>query len=382
MKRIRPDYYNLFTCTANQCPITCCQEWKISVDPDTYHQWKTLVPPKTISMPKSNLANYTIQKEDFTIISLNEQKKCPFLDEKKLCQLVTAYGDCALSQTCKIFPRDVHIFDTHEEETMMPCCPAVIDLWNQKEILSFPEKFENDSVLFQIRSAILHLIQNTKIPLEECLLEIFYILLELYRNEPVTTEMIEDYFSSATVRQLKSAIEEIDLPILHTMEECNELIQDLSVNYKKEGLYLSYLNPILSLAEQISEGYEQKDLQYQWESFYYEFSSFQSLLRNYLSNEIFSNLLMPDADLKDMIIQMQWIALEYTAIRQSLFLKWISDGSTSLKYETVRDYIVIISRMTGYEEDDIYEYLENSFQELIWDWGYFALILSHGNDIK
>jgi len=36
--------------------------------------------------------------------------------------------------------------------------------------------------------------------------------------------------------------------------------------------------------------------------------------------------------------------------------------------------MVVISRMTGYEEDDIREYLENSFEELLWEWGYFALI--------
>ena len=43
--------------------------------------------------------------------------------------------------------------------------------------------------------------------------------------------------------------------------------------------------------------------------------------------------------------------------------------------ETVREYMVVISRMTGYEDEDIRGYLENSFAELIWDWGYFALII-------
>ena len=28
--------------------------------------------------------------------------------------------------------------------------------------------------------------------------------------------------------------------------------------------------------------------------------------------------------------------------------------------------------MTGYDDDDIREYLENSFAKLIWDWGYAA----------
>ena len=38
--------------------------------------------------------------------------------------------------------------------------------------------------------------------------------------------------------------------------------------------------------------------------------------------------------------------------------------------------------MTGYENDDIYEYLENSFEAPIWDWGYFALIVGKLMDSK
>ncbi len=32
--------------------------------------------------------------------------------------------------------------------------------------------------------------------------------------------------------------------------------------------------------------------------------------------------------------------------------------------------------MTGYDEEDIYEYMENSFQDVIWEWSYLFLILS------
>lgn len=49
--------------------------------------------------------------------------------------------------------------------------------------------------------------------------------------------------------------------------------------------------------------------------------------------------------------------------------------TSTIPYEIVRDYLVIITRMTGYEEEDIYEYLENSFESLQWEWGYFALIV-------
>ena len=52
MKRIRPDYYDKFTCIADQCSITCCQEWKIGVDADTNRKWKKIFPPEDVSPQK------------------------------------------------------------------------------------------------------------------------------------------------------------------------------------------------------------------------------------------------------------------------------------------------------------------------------------------
>ena len=46
-KKSRPDYYDKFSCIAGQCPITCCQEWKIAVDADTNRRWMKVLPPAT-----------------------------------------------------------------------------------------------------------------------------------------------------------------------------------------------------------------------------------------------------------------------------------------------------------------------------------------------
>ena len=98
-----------------------------------------------------------------------------------------------------------------------------------------------------------------------------------------------------------------------------------------------------------------------------------------ISCAVFSDLLLPGSDLDNVLVQMQWIALEYAAFRHSIFLRWLLDGAdielSTISYETLRQYLVIITRMTGYETADIYEYLENSFESLLWDWGYFALII-------
>ena len=376
MQRIRPDYYEKFTCIAGRCPITCCQEWKIAVDADTNRKWKKILPPEDMADKKKNLSAYIIQKDGIQVIGLNENHRCPFLADNKLCRLVSTYGDKVLSETCVVFPREVHVFQTHEEETLMPCCPAVLDLWKEEEI-HFPEvhvQRKTNMLLFQIRKKIIESFQNSKKSVENSLLETFYVLLELLKD-PISKERILDYFSEDTLLQLQAAIDEVELPVLDTIAECNELLLDLAVNYRKEGLYQNYLNPVADLAEHLFERYETEEILEKWMLFQRKLLPHQNLFHNFLANEVFSDLLVPDGNLKQMVIKMQWIAMEYTAIRQSLFLKWLNDGCQELSYETVRDYVVVITRMMGYDEEDIYEYLTNSFETLIWDWGYLALIV-------
>ena len=39
MKIYQPDYYDKFQCTASKCPMTCCMQWRIAVDDETFHKW-------------------------------------------------------------------------------------------------------------------------------------------------------------------------------------------------------------------------------------------------------------------------------------------------------------------------------------------------------
>ena len=396
MTQIRPDYYDRFSCTADQCPITCCQEWKISVDEHTNKCWKKLAPPADTIPAKTRLSAYTTFKDGTRVIALNQDHRCPFLSKEKLCKLVLEHGDQVLSETCQVFPRETHTFDTHEEQSLMPCCPAVIDLWKDCETLHFPEVSDqwfqtesdrnsaaldgssddvSDALLFQLRSKLIALMQRSDRTPSQALMESFYILLELYQNEDWNEETLTDYFSESTLTELHEAIFSASPAPEDTIIEDNEILQDLAVNYQKEGLYQSYLNPVLADAEALAEDYGTETLTRQWETFLQSLKGFHPLLKNVLANELFSDLLIPGGDLENMLVQMQWMALEYAAVRQSLFLLWLQNGGQELTYEQVRDYLVILMRMTGYDEDDIYEYLENSFEELVWEWGYFALVV-------
>ena len=381
MKRIRPDYYEKFQCIAGLCSITCCQEWKIAVDADTNRKWKKLLPPQDVTPLKKNLSAYTTNKNGGRVIELTEDHKCPFLNKNKLCKLVTAYGDRVLSETCTVFPREVHRFSEWEEETLMPCCPAVIDLLRKEEeshirMERWTAADEFEQICVMIRNHIADLFSEEDKSVEEILLCAFYILSELHRiRETLTPEIVTEYFCDESREQLVQAIRELAADPAGTMEEQNELLQDLAVNYRKEGLYQNYLDPVIDAAEELSEHYEDLDLLRLSDAFAVEFDRYEPLMKKFLKNEMLSDLFPPDGDIESMMVHFQWIAMEYAVIRHSIFLQWYQSGKGEIPYELVRDYIVVICRMTGYEEEDIYEYLENSFESLIWDFGYLALIV-------
>lgn len=373
MRRVRPDYYEKFQCIANRCTITCCQEWKIGVDNETNRKWKKLLPPDMVVDKKKNLSAYTVKKDGMRVIALDEKHRCPFLNEEKLCRLLCTYTDRVLSDTCTQFPREVHRFSTHEEETLMPCCPAVIDIWKDAKEIVFPKvDREYKDLLFAIREHMMELMEDSTQRLEDQLKQGFYILLELNKQDSLTMQLVNEYFSGESVAQLREAIAQIPMDELDSMDECNELLQDLAVNYQKEGLYKKYLDPILLQAGKLSETYAADTMCEDLPLFEKQFRQWQPLLRKFLLNEFYSDLLVPDGDLESMIVSMQWIGMEYAVIRHSVFLKWLE--RKQFTYEELRDYMVVITRMTGYEQEDIVEYLQNSFESLVWDWGYFALV--------
>lgn len=373
MRRVRPDYYEKFQCIADRCTITCCQEWKIGVDNETNRKWKKLLPPDTVVDKKKNLSAYTVKKDGMRVIALDEKHRCPFLNEEKLCCLVCTYTDRVLSDTCTQFPREVHRFSTHEEETLMPCCPAVIDIWKDAKEIVFPKvDREYKDLLFAIREHMMELLEDSTQRLEDQLKQGFYILLELNKQDSLTMQLVNEYFSGESVAQLREAIAQIPMDELDSMDECNELLQDLAFNYQKEGLYKKYLDPILLQAEKLSETYAADTMCEDLQLFEKQFRQWHPLLRKFLLNEFYSDLLVLDGDLESMIVSMQWIGMEYAVIRHSVFLKWLE--RKQFTYEELRDYMVVITRMTGYEQEDIVEYLQNSFESLVWDWGYFALV--------
>lgn len=379
------NYYDVFRCLADQCPYTCCQEWGISVDDETRQKWQT-IKMKTLGLgdekdPELTLCSCLEKEGEGHIISLKEDKTCPFLDDKKLCQLVVKLGMEYSADICRKYPRYTNEFKSRDEYSLDFGCPAVIDLINaQPQGVEFIEEGEVErplSLLEEVRAMIIQIIQNEKYSLTECLMMSFHCLMEFLDTQDFTEELIEECLDEAYLEGLVNELRKLEFNRVDSFWERNELFQDIIQLYRREETYEVYIEEIAMWSERLVEWYSDEDITEKSNIFEEQYVAFEKLLRNYLAAEIWASCLKEESTLEDIVMVCQWIMLEYCAIKQAIFFKWLIKEEKEIVYNDVREYIMIISRMAGYDQEDIKKWLEYSFNTKILEWGYVALILGN-----
>lgn len=131
MKLTYPDYYPDFKCTASACRDNCCIGWEIDIDEKT-HGCYLAEPGAFGERLRSN-----ISKEDTPHFLLNGER-CPFLNEKNLCDIIISMGEQALCEICDQHPRFHEWFGDEKESGVGLCCEAAAKLiLKKKEPVTF-----------------------------------------------------------------------------------------------------------------------------------------------------------------------------------------------------------------------------------------------------
>ena len=102
MKLYAPQYYQEFRCIADRCRHSCCIGWEIDVDEDTLALYQSL------QGDYANTIRASIADTDTPYFSLSAHDRCPHLDERGLCRIITSYGEDALCEICREHPRFYH----------------------------------------------------------------------------------------------------------------------------------------------------------------------------------------------------------------------------------------------------------------------------------
>ena len=387
---IKLSYYDAFQCLGGNCPFTCCQEWAITIDEETLTKWQDISLEElateeedfVLGKKRMTLCDCTESEEDEKVITLKKDKTCPFLNKDKLCAVEVSLGESYLSKTCMTYPRHIYKLGEKEEYSLDFGCPAVIDLLYKEEGIRFNihgKTLEEISVLEAIRQMLVEQVQDKRYTLTEGILMSYCCLLELLEEEELTIETVQAYRQEEYLKALVDEMRTIKVEKIDSFWERNEQFLDRIQLYRKDETYTKDIEAYSLLAERLEEYYTDHWLMEREEAFEKQYRRFEGLLRNYLAAELWANCLRKDTCLEDMIRVYIWVVLEYSAIKQLTFLKWITkEEGERVDYIIVREAMMLVARMIAYDYQEIEKCLSYSFEETILDWGTLALIVGNG----
>lgn len=128
MKMEYPEYYERFACIDSACTDSCCARWEIDVDEESYYRYLTVQGPFGDRI-RGCLHEEVTEGEDGPetewSFPLTADRRCPFLNDKDLCDMYTELGHDKLPRTCREFPRgDAVVGNYHQIDVALACPEA------------------------------------------------------------------------------------------------------------------------------------------------------------------------------------------------------------------------------------------------------------------
>ncbi len=169
MKLFAPNYYRDFSCIAEKCRHSCCVGWEIDIDNETAEYYRAF-PGEFGEKLRGGI--------DFEAgcFKLCEKDRCPFLNEKGLCEIIINAGEESLCQICTDHPRFRNFFGDRTEIGLGLCCEAaaklIIDKKSKTELVLIDDDgeddklFEDEKELLKKRAQIFEILQNREEPVE------------------------------------------------------------------------------------------------------------------------------------------------------------------------------------------------------------------------
>ena len=172
MKLLKPDFYDGFACIASRCRDTCCAGWEIEVDEETLKKYRE-VPGNFGRLLRSRIS----EEEDGAYFALAPGRRCPFLNERNLCEIYLQLGEDMLCDICREHPRFYQWFGDYTEAGLGICCEEVCRLlFQRKEPLRFVLEEQGNGAeeedpllkpLLAARERLFSILQNRTYPMDQ-----------------------------------------------------------------------------------------------------------------------------------------------------------------------------------------------------------------------
>lgn len=162
MKEVFPNYYEKFKCIADKCRHNCCIGWEIDIDKDTMDLYNSLdgeFADKIRSNIEGKIPHFV----------LGEGERCPFLNDRGLCDIILKLGDGAICDICFLHPRFRNFYDDFTETGLGLCCEEaarIILTDKEKFVVEVPESLA-DNDFFKERKEVFEILQDRSVTMYE-----------------------------------------------------------------------------------------------------------------------------------------------------------------------------------------------------------------------
>ena len=159
---VYPNYYKNFSCIADRCKHSCCVGWEIDIDADTLEYYERL------EGDMGELLRSRISYDGDPHFCLASGDRCPFLNDRNLCELILNLGEESLCYICSEHPRFKNEFGDRLEIGLGLCCEeAGRIILGQKEDFCLEGDDECDDEIINLRDKAIAIMQNKEKSIEE-----------------------------------------------------------------------------------------------------------------------------------------------------------------------------------------------------------------------
>ena len=167
-----PMYYKDFRCIADKCQDNCCIGWEIDIDASAAEYYKT------VEGSFGNKLRSNISQCDTPSFILKGER-CPFLNEKNLCEIIINLSESKLCQICRDHPRYFEWFADVKEGGIGLCCEeaARLIVTSKENFTTYETECDDigcddyNEALYDMltfaRNEIISTLENDNLPLKE-----------------------------------------------------------------------------------------------------------------------------------------------------------------------------------------------------------------------
>lgn len=125
-----PKYVTQFQCIGENCPDSCCAGWKVTIDKDSFREYRRVIHPLLKPLLRTHLVqnNKNSDSAHGTLNLRTSDQDCGLHSPEGLCSIQQHLGEDALSDTCFIYPRTVIQVGDRLEQSLTLSCPEAARL--------------------------------------------------------------------------------------------------------------------------------------------------------------------------------------------------------------------------------------------------------------